>query len=73
MDAVIRNITVIGETASHVPPEISDRHPQVPWKEMRDIRNIVIHEYFGVGLNILWETVRNDLPLLVPLLKEVLA
>lgn len=43
VDAVIRNITVIGEAARSVPREIADAHPEIPWKVMRDIRNVVVH------------------------------
>jgi len=53
VDAVIRNLTVIGEAASHVPPEIRAEHAHIAWAEMRGIRNIVVHEYFGVDTQIL--------------------
>jgi hypothetical protein len=72
MDAVIRNITIIGEAARHVPDDIMQRHPQVPWADMRDTRNILVHVYFGVKTDVLWETIQNDLPPLVPLLRELL-
>ena len=71
VDAVLRNIAVIGEAARHVPEDVQRRHPAVPSAEMRAIRNVV-HEYFGVSLPILWHTVNSDLPPLVPLLEEVL-
>ncbi len=64
-DAVIRNLTVIGEAAMHLPERIKAEHPEIPWREMQGIRNIVVHEYFGVSDEILWETVRKDLPALV--------
>ncbi len=72
VDAVLRNIAVIGEAARHVPEDVQRRHPAVPWAEMRAIRNIVVHEYFGVSLPILWNTVTSNLPPLIPLLEEVL-
>lgn len=62
IDAVIRNFTVIGEAANHLPDEFVSRHPGVPWAEMRGMRNVVIHEYFGVSLAIVWETIQHDLP-----------
>jgi uncharacterized protein with HEPN domain len=55
--AVLYNIAVIGEAARNVPTEVRAGYPNVPWREMADIRNVVIHEYFGVDLDILWETV----------------
>lgn len=72
IDAVIRNFTVIGEAASHLPEEFIKKHPDLPWREMRDMRNIVVHEYFGVDNLILWETAQKNLPPILPLLKNLL-
>ena len=71
VDAVIRNLIIIGEAASHVPEEIFLSYPKVPWNDMRAMRNFVVHEYFGVSDKILWDTVQTDLPPLIPLLKEI--
>lgn len=73
IDAVIRNLEVIGEAARHVPDEIVAQYPELPWEEMRGMRNILIHEYFGVSVPILWHTVTANLPLLAPKLCELLA
>lgn len=62
IDAVVRNLEIIGEAASHVPAEVQQRHPHLPWDEMRGIRNVLIHEYFGVSVEIVWKTVRENLP-----------
>jgi uncharacterized protein with HEPN domain len=72
IDAVVRNITIIGEAAGNVPPEVTDRHPDVPWREMRDFRNVVVHGYFGVDLRIVWDTAQTDLPPLVPAFRRLL-
>jgi len=72
VDAVLRNLTVIGEAARHVPDEVVAAHPDLPWSEMRDMRNIVVHEYFGVDPAIIWRTIREDLPPLVPQLEALL-
>jgi uncharacterized protein with HEPN domain len=72
VDAVIRNFQVIGEAARHVPPEVEGRHPQVPWHQMRAMRNELLHVYFGVDLTIVWDTIHHHLPPLVPLLQAVL-
>lgn len=71
-DAVIRNLTTMGESVRWIPGQVLDAHPEVPWQDMRAVRNVVVHEYFGVDPAILWETVRGDLPPLVPLLEGVL-
>lgn len=64
VDAVVRNFEIIGEAANHIPPEIQSRFPDIPWVPMRGIRNILIHEYFGVDEEVIWETIQNDLPAL---------
>lgn len=71
IDAVVRNLIVLGEASRHIPPAVETRHPGVPWDKMRGIRNVV-HEYFGVDAEILWQTARDDLPPLLPLLERVL-
>lgn len=70
--AVMCNITIMGETASSIPPEIQTRYPEMPWGEMRGIRNVIVHEYFQVNLNILWRTIQERLPPLVLQLRELL-
>jgi uncharacterized protein with HEPN domain len=73
VDAVVRNLTVIGEAAARVPEKAVRAHPDVPWAEMRAMRNLVVHEYFGVSDRILWDTVRTNLPSLVAPLKAIQA
>ena len=72
VDSVLRNLEIIGEAAKHVPRQVRERYPGLPWVEMQTMRNIVIHEYHGVNLKIIWETVTEDLPPIVPRLKEIL-
>lgn len=72
VDAVVRNFEVIGEAARHIPPEVEARHPQVPWHQMRSMRNELIHDYPGVELAIVWDAVQTDLPPLVPVLQALL-
>lgn len=72
MDAVIRNLTTLGESTRWIPDTVLDAHPAVPWRTMRGVRNVVVHQYFGIDTRILWATVENDLPPLVPQLEEVL-
>jgi uncharacterized protein with HEPN domain len=72
IDAVLRNLEIIGEAARHIPREVRERFPDIPWAEMQTMRNIVIHEYHGVNLRIIWQTVERDLPLLEPQLRKIL-
>ena len=72
IDAVVRNFIIIGEAASHLPEDLTELHSDLPWREMRDMRNIAAHEYFGVDNTIVWETLRNNLPPLLPLLKHLI-
>jgi uncharacterized protein with HEPN domain len=64
-DAVIRNIEIIGEAANRIQkqaPELVAAHPSVPWRDMRDMRNRMIHNYFDVNVDVVWSTVKDDLP-----------
>jgi uncharacterized protein with HEPN domain len=73
VDAVIRNLIIIGEAAAHIPEEICQSNMEIPWPDMKALRNFVVHEYFGVSDKILWDTVQTDLPPLVPILKQIVA
>ena len=72
IDAVIRNLTVIGEAAANIPPSVQERHQDVPWDEMRRMRNVVVHVYFGVDLPVVWRTLKEDLPPLTGQLNAIL-
>jgi len=73
VDAVVRNLIIIGEAAGHVPEEVRKRTPEVPWVDMRAMRNFIVHEYFGVSGKIIWDTVQDDLPAIVDPLRRLLA
>lgn len=62
IDAVIRNLSVIGEAVKNIPEEIKSKYPDTAWYEAMGMRNKVVHEYFGVDENILWKTVTEDIP-----------
>ena len=72
VDAVIRNLIIIGEAASHIPEDVCQKYPEIPWFEMRGMRNFVVHEYFGVSDKILWDTIRIDLKNLPDTLKRII-
>ncbi len=63
-DSVIRNLEVIGEAARNFSPEFRKKHPKVPWRGITAMRNILIHEYFGVDLHIVWKVVSKRIPTL---------
>jgi uncharacterized protein with HEPN domain len=67
-DAVIRRLEIIGEAVRRISDPFKKRHSELPWKEMLGLRNFVIHEYEGVNLKVIWDTIRNDLP---DLLKQI--
>lgn len=70
--AVLYNLAIIGEAAGSLLPEIEILYPEIPWIDIRGIRNIVVHEYFRVNLEIIWKTIQTDLPPLVKQLREVM-
>ena len=72
VDAVVRNLIIIGEAAIQIPEDICTRYPEVPWYEMRGMRNFVVHEYFKASDGVIWNTVQVDLPSLPPLLRNIL-
>lgn len=72
IDAVIRNFEIIGEAANRVPSDIKEANSHVPWHLMIGIRNKLVHQYHAVELIIIWETARNDLPPLLPIIDQIL-
>ncbi|MBI4587368.1 MAG: DUF86 domain-containing protein [Candidatus Rokubacteria bacterium] len=72
-DAVIRNLEVIGEAVRNLSPQIRRRHPEIPWRSITALRNVLIHEYFGVDLQIVWRVVTRRLPTLKRSVDRLLA
>lgn len=64
VDAVVRNLEIIGEAVRHLSNESEGLPAGVPWADIAGMRNVLIHEYFGVDLQIIWQTVNGDLPAL---------
>jgi len=71
LDAVVRNIEIIGEAARNIPEEIRDRYKEILWYEIIGIRNKIAHEYFGVDEEVLWEAVSNDIPKLKEQIEKI--
>jgi len=70
--AVIRAFEIIGEASRQIPEKVREANPEVPWREMTGMRNKLTHEYFGVNTKVVWRTVQEDLPVIIPLLKKIL-
>ncbi|NPV58386.1 MAG: DUF86 domain-containing protein [Actinobacteria bacterium] len=60
-DAVIRRIEIIGEATKNLPLEFKEKHPDIPWKEMAGMRDIIVYEYFGVDLKLTWRVASEDI------------
>jgi len=70
--AVIRAIEVIGETIKHIPIDFRLKYGDIPWRDIAGMRDVLIHDYFGVDLETVWETVKNNIPKTKPMLIKVL-
>jgi len=62
VDAVIRNLEIIGEAVKKIPEEIRKKYADVEWKEAAGFRDVLIHDYFGIDLEAVWDTLRNNIP-----------
>jgi len=71
-DAVIRNLEVIGEAVKNIPEEIRTRYPEIEWRKMSGLRDIVAHEYFGVSDEIVWDVIQNKIPVLLEQVNQIL-
>lgn len=63
-DLIIRRLEIIGEAAKNIPEDFRKQHNAIPWKKMAGMRDVIIHQYFGINYKIVWDTVVNTLPLL---------
>ncbi|MFZ2975259.1 MAG: DUF86 domain-containing protein [Candidatus Moraniibacteriota bacterium] len=72
MDAIVRELEIIGEASNNISEKFQKENTDIPWRKVIGIRNMLIHEYFGVNKKIVWETVENDLPELKKIIKNLL-
>ncbi len=72
IDAVIRNLEIIGEAARKIPEEIRHKSPQIEWRKIISLRNILIHEYPGIDLEVIWDIVQNKLSPLSKYMKQMM-
>jgi uncharacterized protein with HEPN domain len=70
--AVIRAVEIIGEATRNIPEEIRSKYPEIPWRDASDMRNKLVHRYFGINLEVIWETLNEDLPMLATALHEII-
>jgi len=70
--ALVRLIEIIGEAANHVSPDCQKAYPQIPWREIVGMRNRIVHAYFDIDLDVIWQVVIADLPELLELIKQAL-
>lgn len=64
LDAVVRNLEVIGEAAKQLPADLRAREPGIDWQKIAGLRDVLIHQYFGIDVDILWDVIQNKLPAL---------
>lgn len=72
LDAVVRNLEVIGEAVKKVPPSVRFRHPEIDWKRIAGLRDILVHEYFGIDVEIIWDIVKHKVPTLKVQISRIL-
>lgn len=70
--AVIREFEIIGEATKHLPENLTNTYPNIEWRDVKDFRNLLIHEYFGVDHRIVWNTIVQDLPKLKMAIEHIL-
>ena len=70
--AVIRAFEIVGEAARQVPESVRQKNPDIQWREIAAMRNKLTHEYFGVNIEVVWKSVQEDLPAIIPVLRKML-
>ncbi len=71
-DATLRNVQLIGEAATHIPPEVRESYPAIPWRAIVGVRNRLAHSYLHISDGILWSIIQDAIPTLLPQLRAML-
>ena len=69
--AVIRSLEVIGEAARQTPKSFREKHTEFPWRETASLRNVIAHEYFGLDIDIIWDVVQTQIPVLSRQVRQI--
>ena len=70
-DAVLRNLEILGEAGKAIPPDVRALESEIPWRRITGLRDVLAHGYFGIDDDIVWSVVRDEIPVLLPLLVEL--
>ena len=71
-DAVLRRIEIIGEAVKNLSQETRSKYPNIRWREIAGMRDVVIHQYFGVTTGLVWRVIKSDLPVLKSKIKDII-
>ena len=71
-DAVARRLEIIGESVKRLPEDLREQHPDVPWREITAARDVLVHEYFRIDVDLAWEMVKQDVPELATRTRSIL-
>lgn len=72
-DAMIRNFEIIGEAAKNITDKTSQKYPEIEWNKIKGMRNLIVHEYFGISLEAIWETAINNVPILKVQIQKIIS
>jgi len=72
LDAVVRELEIIGEASNNLSNDFRSKHTEILWQRIKNMRNFLIHEYFGVNKKVVWDTCKNDIPELKAFIKKIL-
>ena len=70
--ATMRALEIIGEAIKHIPDDVRVRYPQIPWRKISGMRDVLIHDYFGIDIEVVWKTIKERMPEVKPLFEELL-